>query len=517
MPIAGFTGFGRTAPALRGCFALRSFSNDSAQRTVTLSKADSWGKRFTAVNHELEPLIIRVLPLVITAKQTHSPAPGSRSSLQVGSRDLPMSDADRTRGQIHPIRGGKDDPPPPEGPVRRLAAILAADISGYSRLMELDEEGTYARVMRQRRELIEPTLAEHHGKLIKYTGDGFLAMFDSPVEAVRCAIVIQQSMVGRNTSLPREQWILYRIGVHLGDVIVEPSDVYGDGVNIAARLEGIASPGDVYVSGGVYEQIKNKLVCAYQSLGDRQVKNITDPVSVYRVLPDPAALSQARRKRWPVALLAVLIVSVIAILGGWYLLLLQKQIANQAPTLAGTPGSPAVSASTPQPLPTPAPVPVEKPKGSSSVSAPAQVPLERPKESSSPTPATAPIAAQLIPEMVSIPGGTFAMGSEDDPSEKPMHRVTIKPFAISKFPITVREWNACVAAKSCTYVPTGKDDGPVANLSWADAQQFVEWLSKVTQKPFRLPTEAEWEYAARGGTRSKFWWGDQLQAAHGQL
>jgi class 3 adenylate cyclase len=245
-----------------------------------------------------------------------------------------MSDADRTRGQIHPLRGGKDDSTPPEPPVRRLAAILAADISGYSRLMEIDEEGTYARVMRQRRELIEPTIAEHHGKLIKHTGDGFLAMFDSPVEAVRCAIVIQQSMVGRNTSLPPEQWILYRIGVHLGDVIVEPSDVYGEGVNIAARLEGIATPGDLYISGGVYEQIKNKLVCAYQSLGDRQVKNITDPVSVYRVLPDPAALNQARKKRWPVAMLAALVVCVIAVLGGGYLLLLQKQIANQAPTLA---------------------------------------------------------------------------------------------------------------------------------------------------------------------------------------
>ena len=158
-----------------------------------------------------------------------------------------MSDADRTRGQIHPIRGGKDNPPPPEGLVRRLAAILAADIAGYSRLMQLDEEGTYASVMRQRREVTEPTIAEHHGKIINYAGDGALAMFDSPVEAVRCAIVIQQSMVGRNTSLPREQRILYRIGVHLGDVIVEPSGVYGDGVNIAARLEGIASPGDVYV------------------------------------------------------------------------------------------------------------------------------------------------------------------------------------------------------------------------------------------------------------------------------
>ena len=121
--------------------------------------------------------------------------------------------------------------------MRRIAAILAADISGYSRLMQLDEEGTYARVMRQRRELIEPSITEHQGKLINYAGDGFLAMFDSPVEAVRCAIVIHQSMVGRNTSLPREQWILYRIGVHLGDVIVEPDGVFGDGVNIAARLE----------------------------------------------------------------------------------------------------------------------------------------------------------------------------------------------------------------------------------------------------------------------------------------
>ena len=203
----------------------------------------------------------------------------------------------------------------------------------------------------------------------------------------------------------------------------------------------------------------------------------------------------------------------IAFLGGLYLFFRQKQFANQAPILAGTPGSPAVSANTPQPLPSPAPEPVEKPNGSSSVSAPAQAPLESTKESSSPTPATAPIVAQLMPEMVSIPGGTFAMGSDDDPSEKPIHRVTINSFAISKFPITVREWNACVAAKGCSYTPTGEDDAPVTNLSWTDAQQFVEWLSNVTQKPFRLPTEAEWEYAARAGTRSKYWWGDQLQTA----
>ena len=207
-----------------------------------------------------------------------------------------MGDAEHPGGQVYPFRGGKDGNPP-EGAPRRLAAIVAGDIAGYSRLMGRDEEGTHARVKRQRREIIEPTIAENHGRLVKYTGDGFLAMFDSPVEAVRCAIVIQQSMVGRNASLPREQWILYRIGVHLGDVIVERDDIYGDGVNIAARLEGIANPGDLFVSGGVYEQIKNKLVCAYQALGDRQVKNITDPVSVYRVLPDPYALMSARRSR----------------------------------------------------------------------------------------------------------------------------------------------------------------------------------------------------------------------------
>ena len=243
-----------------------------------------------------------------------------------------MSDNDHTRGQVYPFRGGKDGDPP-EGAPRRLAAIVAGDIAGYRRLMGIDEEGTHARVKRQRREIIEPTIAENHGRLVKYTGDGFLAMFDSPVEAVRCAIVIQQTMVGRNASLPREQWILYRIGVHLGDVIVERDDIYGDGVNIAARLEGIANPGELYVSGGVYEQIKNKLVCAYQALGDRQVKNITDPVSVYRVLPDPYALMSARKGRRTVKLVALGIL-VLAALGsaiGLYLWTRQLLVAYQPP------------------------------------------------------------------------------------------------------------------------------------------------------------------------------------------
>src|SRR5919112_6537984 len=183
--------------------------------------------------------------------------------------------------------------------VRRLAAVLCGDIVGYSRLMGFDEEGTHARVTHHRREIIEPTIAEHHGRIIKHTGDGFLAMFDSPLEATRCAIVIQQSVSARNMSVPEQSRVEYRMGVNLGDVIVDNDDIYGDGVNIASRLETSATPGTVNIPGGVYEQIKNKLVCGYQSLGDEKLKNITDPVRIYRVLPDPAAVQAfSRRKTW---------------------------------------------------------------------------------------------------------------------------------------------------------------------------------------------------------------------------
>ena len=200
-------------------------------------------------------------------------------------------------GEIRDFKSSKSGKPPRESSPRRLAAIVVGDIAGYSRLMEIDEEGTHGRVKRIERGVIEPSIAGHHGKLVKTTGDGFIAIFDSPVEAVRCGIVIQQDMVGRNASLPRHHWIEYRIGVNLGDVIIEADDVYGDGVNIATRLEGIADPGQVFISGGIYEQIKHKLVCGYESLGDRKVKNIADPVRVYRVLPDPTAFNRSRKRR----------------------------------------------------------------------------------------------------------------------------------------------------------------------------------------------------------------------------
>ena len=154
--------------------------------------------------------------------------------------------------EIRDFKKGRVGAPPREPMPRRLAAIVAGDISGYSRLMQIDEEGTHNRVKRIERELIEPSIVEHHGRLVKTTGDGFIAIFDSPVEAVRCSIVIQQNLVGRNAALPKHHWIEYRIGVNLGDVIIETDDVYGDGVNIATRLEGIAHPGEVYISGATW-------------------------------------------------------------------------------------------------------------------------------------------------------------------------------------------------------------------------------------------------------------------------
>jgi len=382
--------------------------------------------------------------------------------------------------------------------VRRLVAITAGDISGYSRLMGLDEEGTLARVKRIQRELIEPTIADHYGRMVKTTGDGFIAIFDSPVEAVRCAIVIQQNMVERDAPVPRQHKIVYRIGVNLGDVIVEPTDVHGEGVNVAVRLEGIATPGEVYISSGVYEQIKNKLVCGFQLLGDRQVKNIVDPVRVYRVLPDPAAIASARRGR-QVLLITVLSAALLATTGAavWY------AVTQQDSRVAGMALSPAQIPIAPATVP-PRPSSVEPSAGT--------------KAALQSAPATTSIASQSAsraieePEMITLPPGSFAMGSNDDISEGPIHEVFIKSLAISKFPIMVREWNQCVAARACADRVTGSEGAPITNVSWTDAKRFVAWLTQTTHKGYRLPSEAEWEYGARAGTRTKYWWGDNLRS-----
>jgi adenylate cyclase len=174
-------------------------------------------------------------------------------------------------------------------PVRRLIAILAADVAGYSRLMGADEEGTHERLRAHLGELVNPKIAEHRGRIVKNTGDGFLAEFASVVGAVRCAVEMQRGMADRNAGTPPEKRIEFRVGINLGDVIAEGEDIFGDGVNIAARLEALAEPSGVLVSNTVHDHVRDRLPFVFEDLGEQQVKNITRPVRVYRVR-DPAAL-----------------------------------------------------------------------------------------------------------------------------------------------------------------------------------------------------------------------------------
>jgi adenylate cyclase len=166
---------------------------------------------------------------------------------------------------------------------RRLAAILAADVASYSRLMGQDEAGTLARLRAHRRELIDPKIDEHKGRIVKTTGDGLLVEFPSVVEAVACAVAVQRGMAERNTATSGDQTIVFRVGINLGDVIVEEGDIHDDGVNVAARLEGTAEPGGIFVSGTVRDHIGDRLELDFDDLGDQKLKNIARPVRVYRV------------------------------------------------------------------------------------------------------------------------------------------------------------------------------------------------------------------------------------------
>jgi TolB-like protein/class 3 adenylate cyclase len=183
---------------------------------------------------------------------------------------------------------------------RRLAAILAADVAGYSRLMGADEEGTHERLKAQRRELVDPKVAEHHGRIVKTTGDGMLVEFPSVVDAVRCAVEVQQAMAERNTGVEADNRIELRIGINLGDVIVEPDDLYGDGVNIAARIEALADAGGVFVSNTVHDHVRDRLPFVFEDLGEQQVKNIARPVRVYRVREVGAAARSPSAPTLPV-------------------------------------------------------------------------------------------------------------------------------------------------------------------------------------------------------------------------
>jgi adenylate cyclase len=213
------------------------------------------------------------------------------------------------------------------GVERRLTAILAADVVGYSRLMAADEGGTHARLKALRQEFIEPTIATHHGRTVKLMGDGALVAFVSVVDAVQCAVAVQRGMIERNAGVPEEQRIVFRVGVNLGDVIIEEDDIYGDGVNIAARLEGLAEPGGIVISGTALDHAKNRAEAGFRFLGRQQVKNIPEPVRAYQVLLNPEAAGTVideeapaapLRQRWAVlAMAAAVVIAAVSATLGW--------------------------------------------------------------------------------------------------------------------------------------------------------------------------------------------------------
>jgi formylglycine-generating enzyme required for sulfatase activity/class 3 adenylate cyclase len=470
---------------------------------------------------------------------------------------------------------------------RRSAAILYADIIDYGRLVEANDQGTHARVRRHLREVIDPIIAEHRGLVARSTGDGFLAVFDSPLEAVRCAIVIQQAMDARNSPLAPHQWMQHRMGINHGDVIVEPDDIFGQGVNVAARLQSLAEPGSLYISGDVYDQIQDLLGCAYQSLGDERLNNAAEPLRVYRVQLSPTAMPRFKENRWVSWLAVTLAVNTLVVLfgGAWFvwrsfvdMRVVEARLAPDPSPIAAErldldqrslaiSVTPPTESRTAQPVLFPEQPPIASAPGQSAIEQRAITPssaaseqrtipgtptvvssLEpRPIESSvaalpgppQPTPVDPAVVPKFVqqavvgrpfravthrpliprqilrdceqcPELLEIPGGSFTMGSNDDPTEKPVHRVSVGAFALGRFAVTNSEWRHCVAAKVCRYQPSGSDDLPVHNVSWTDAQQYVTWLSQLTGRNYRLPTEAEWEYAARATTSTRYWWGNQI-------
>ena len=232
---------------------------------------------------------------------------------------------------------------------RRLAAILAADVAGYSRLMGTDEEGTHERLRGHLRDLVDPKIKEHRGRIVKNTGDGMLAEFSSVVDAVRCAVEMQRAMADRNADTVEDKRVTFRVGINLGDVIAEEDDIYGDGVNVAARLEALAEPGGICISRVVRDQIRDKLPYPFEDKGEQSVKNIARSVRVFALRPEAvaelptttvSALGPHRPRIAPVAMAAAGAMALVIAGITWWVWPVTSS-PQSFPAAVGRPGVPA--------------------------------------------------------------------------------------------------------------------------------------------------------------------------------
>lgn len=352
---------------------------------------------------------------------------------------------------------------------RQLLAIMLADVAGYSRLMAGRERSTLE-TLKAYRDCFRENVARFKGRVIDTAGDSVLAAFTSPTAAVECAVAIQDELARRNAARPPNRSMEFRIGINLGDVITDGNAIYGDGVNVAARLEGLADSGGIMVSGSVVDLVRDKVEHLFVYEGRKRVKNIAAPVAAYGIVPGhERAVFLRRRRRRKAALVAAGAVLCAAAAGwAWYAL-----------------------------------VPVDRAPASEEV-LPLRVFRDCPD----------------CPELVEIPSGAFNRGSPSSEfghrsSEGPITRVSIRrSFAIGRYPVTFREWDQCVAEGACGHRPNdrgwGRGTGPVFYVSWNDTQEFLAWLTRKTGRAYRLASEAEWEYAARAGTRTPYPWGNDV-------
>ena len=379
----------------------------------------------------------------------------------------------------------------------RLAAILAADVAGYTRLVEKDTAGTVAAWHAARDNAIEPGVSRHGGRVIKLTGDGFLAEFQTVQAAVECAIEMQDELLNGP--------LKFRMGVSMGDIIDDGRDVHGEGVNIAARLEALSDPGGICVSGDVYNQVCNRIDEAFENQGDQQVKHVSRPIRVYalqRFVANPRNRTAPTKTLNPSptrtinATMGVVLISLAAgilavVTAGFWVFGFQtnqvvRRVAEQPPGMAPVAGIKTVARETSSSMP----------------------------KMTTPTVDRNFTDCDVCPEMVVVPAGTFMMGWKNGPAdEKVVHQVTIaRDFAVGKFEITFKQWRDCLSGGGCrAYHPDDKGWGqgrrPVIRVSWNDAQAYVSWLSGRSGKKYRLLTEAEWEYAARADTSTLYPWG----------